>query len=175
MEHDLKGLMEERDSSNPLFAMSEVCLHCLHAFIHSHLPSSLPPSLPPSLPSFLYACMHPFFHASSHPSIQASIHSVIDSFVHSFIRSFIHSFNMRLPLGSDLHSPEWLYDVLLTPALQCACLPSCLLQSTCTLCVLALCLCQLDRVIMSCSCLQCMDSVYSVVNDVQCIHHCMPI
>lgn len=24
MEHDLKGLMEERDSSNPLFAMSEV-------------------------------------------------------------------------------------------------------------------------------------------------------
>lgn len=25
MEHDLKGLMEERDSTNPLFAMSEVC------------------------------------------------------------------------------------------------------------------------------------------------------
>lgn len=24
MEHDLKGLMEERDGSNPLFAMSEV-------------------------------------------------------------------------------------------------------------------------------------------------------
>lgn len=28
MEHDLKGLMEDRDSSNPLFAMSEVCPHC---------------------------------------------------------------------------------------------------------------------------------------------------
>lgn len=25
MEHDLKGLMEERDSTNPLFVMSEVC------------------------------------------------------------------------------------------------------------------------------------------------------
>ena len=25
MEHDLKGLMEDRDASNPLFAMSEVC------------------------------------------------------------------------------------------------------------------------------------------------------
>ena len=28
LEHDLKGLMEERDSSNPLFAMSEVCPVC---------------------------------------------------------------------------------------------------------------------------------------------------
>ena len=27
MEHDLKGLMEDRDSSNPLFAMSEVMFH----------------------------------------------------------------------------------------------------------------------------------------------------
>ena len=33
MEHDLKGLMEERNSSNPLFAMSEVRLHCFPAFV----------------------------------------------------------------------------------------------------------------------------------------------
>ena len=36
MEHDLKGLMEERDSSNPLFAMSEVGAPCTYVKSVTH-------------------------------------------------------------------------------------------------------------------------------------------
>ena len=43
MEHDLKGLMEERDSTNPLFAMSEVSSHP-----HPPPPLHSPPSSIPS-------------------------------------------------------------------------------------------------------------------------------
>ena len=46
MEHDLKGLMEERDSTNPLFAMSEV----------PPPPSPLPS--PPSPPTFPLLPLH---------------------------------------------------------------------------------------------------------------------
>ena len=45
MEHDLKGLMEDRDSSNPLFAMSEVAAHCPCMSVHASVPPLPPPSL----------------------------------------------------------------------------------------------------------------------------------
>ncbi len=85
MEHDLKGLMEERDSSNPLFAMSEVCLHGL--LIPLSLPSFLPSSLPFSLPPFLSlfpSLFPPFLPPSLLPSLPPSLPSsllVLISFV----------------------------------------------------------------------------------------------
>ena len=89
MEHDLKGLMEERDSSNPLFAMSEVCLHGLliPLSLPSFLPSSLPSSLPFSLPPFLSlfpSLFPPFLPPSLLPSLPPSLPSsllVLISFV----------------------------------------------------------------------------------------------